>query len=194
VISHLNITDRKRVELELARLAATDPLTGLPNRRFFQQTANLELERVCRFGTSASVIMLDVDHFKDVNDTYGHALGDEALRALTRTCKGSIRQMDVFARHGGEEFAILLPGTNEAAACKVAEKLRLAIAKIIVSDDQHNFTLTASFGVAELFHTDQDIESGLARADTALYAAKHFGRNCVKGFAAIAHESGKVSV
>ena len=77
-----------------ARLAATDPLTGLPNRRFFQQTANLELERTRRFGSSAAVIILDVDHFKAVNDTYGHALGDEALRSLTRTCIGSLRQLE----------------------------------------------------------------------------------------------------
>lgn len=81
-------------------MAATDPLTGLPNRRFFEQTANVELKRVNRFSGAASVIMFDVDHFKTLNDTYGHALGDEALRSLARACQRSLRQVDVFARHG----------------------------------------------------------------------------------------------
>jgi diguanylate cyclase (GGDEF)-like protein len=193
VISHLNITDRKLMELELARLAATDPLTGLPNRRFFQQTANLELERVRRFGGVASLIMLDVDHFKAVNDSYGHALGDEALRCVTRACKQSLRKMDVFARHGGEEFVILLPATHEKAACSVAEKLRRAIAEMPVSDGQNNITLTASFGVAQLRASDQGIDPGLARADIALYAAKHSGRNCIKSFAAVERDAGKLS-
>lgn len=193
VISHLNITDRKLVELELARLAATDPLTGLPNRRFFQQTANLELERVRRFSGSASVIMLDVDHFKSVNDTYGHALGDEALRCMTRICNGLLRQMDVFARHGGEEFVILLPGTEDAGACSVAEKLRSAIAHMPISDGQNHIKVTASFGVTQLRPADQNIEAALARADTALYAAKHSGRNCVKSFAVLEREGGKLS-
>ncbi len=193
VISHLNITDRKLMELELARLAATDPLTELPNRRFFVQTANRELERVRRFGGSVSVIMLDVDHFKSVNDTYGHALGDEALRCLTRVCKELIRQIDVLARYGGEEFVILLPGTEEAAASSVAEKLRSAIADMPVSDGRNHIKLTASFGVAQLRPGDQGIEAGLARADTALYAAKHSGRNCVKSFAAVEREAGRLS-
>ncbi|QPC95922.1 sensor domain-containing diguanylate cyclase [Mesorhizobium sp. INR15] len=193
VISHLNITDRKLIELELARLAATDPLTGLPNRRFFQQTADLELERVRRFSASASVIMLDVDHFKSVNDTYGHALGDEALRCLTNTCRQSLRKMDVFARHGGEEFVILLPGTKEAGASSVAEKLRAAIAAMPVSDGQNHIKLTASFGVAQLRPVDQGIDAGLARADRALYAAKHSGRNCVRCFSDVERERGKLS-
>ncbi len=193
VISHLNITDRKLMELDLARLAATDPLTGLPNRRYLEQTAKIELDRVRRFGGAASVIMLDVDHFKVVNDTYGHAFGDEALRCLARTCKSSLRQMDVFARYGGEEFVILLPGTTEAAAIGVAEKLRVSLADMPVSDGRDEILMTASFGVAGLLPSDPGIDVGMARADAALYAAKHSGRNCVKSFTTVALESGKLS-
>lgn len=193
VISHLNITDRKMMELELARLAATDPLTGLPNRRYLEQTGNIELDRVRRFGGSASVIMLDVDHFKAVNDTYGHAVGDEALRCLARTCKESLRQMDVFARYGGEEFVVLLPGTTEAGAISVAEKLRVSLAETPLSDGRNDIALTASFGVAILLPSDAGIDAGVARADAALYAAKHSGRNCVKSFTDVAIDSGKLS-
>ncbi len=193
VISHLNITDRKLVELELARLAATDALTGLPNRRFLEQTGSIELDRVRRFGGSASLIMLDVDHFKAVNDTYGHAFGDEALRGLARTCKASLRQIDVFARYGGEEFVILLPGTTEAGAISVAEKLRASLAAMPVSDGHNEIALTASFGVADLLPSDLRIDAGVARADAALYAAKHSGRNCVKSFTSAALATGKLS-
>jgi len=193
VISHLNITDRKIVELELARLAATDPLTGLPNRRYFLEAASLEVERVRRFGASASVVMLDVDHFKAVNDTYGHALGDEALRSLATACKSALRRVDVFARHGGEEFVILLPGTKEAGAARLAEKLRMAVLETPVGDGKNDISLTASFGVSQIRPTDRGIEESLARADGALYEAKHHGRNRVISFEAIERSTRKLS-
>lgn len=180
VISHLNITDRKLMELDLSRLAATDPLTGLPNRRFFQQAGNIELDRVQRFGGSASVIILDVDHFKSVNDTYGHALGDEVLRSLAQICQGRLRQTDVLARLGGEEFVVLLPGTNEDGALCVAGHLRDAVSEMFVRDGRHLIKVTASFGVAELRQTDIGVDGAIARADAALYSAKKDGRNCVK--------------
>lgn len=192
VISHMTITDRKLLEFELARLAATDSLTGLPNRRYFLETANLEVARVKRFGSAASVMMIDLDHFKTVNDTYGHAGGDEALRYFTQVCKKLLRQIDVFARIGGEEFAILLPGTNTAGAVSLAEKLRVAVFETPVNSNKNQFNITASFGVAEVRVDEKEVDQCLGRADSALYAAKKAGRNCVMSFAAIPGEAKKL--
>lgn len=182
VISHTTITDRKLLEFELVRLAATDVLTGLPNRRYFLEAANREVERVRRFGTAASLVMIDLDHFKAVNDTYGHPVGDEALRCLTQVCKKLLRQIDVIARIGGEEFAVMLPGTNESGAIAVAEKLRQAVYETPVKSGQNQFNITASLGVAEVRAVDKSVDECLARADSALYAAKHAGRNRVTKF------------
>ena len=191
VISHMTITDRKLLEFELLRLAATDALTDLPNRRYFLETANLEVARVRRFGGAASVMMLDLDHFKAVNDTYGHAVGDEALRRLTQVCKKFLRQIDVFARIGGEEFAIMLPGTNATGAVSLAEKLRLAVDGTPINSNHNQFNITASFGVAEVRVGERDVDQCLGRADSALYAAKKAGRNCVMSFAALPREAQK---
>jgi len=185
VISHMTITDRKLLEFELMRLAATDPLTGLPNRRYFVNTANLEVERVSRFGAAASVVMIDVDRFKAVNDTYGHAGGDEALRRLAQVCKKPLRQIDVLARIGGEEFVLMLPGTDESGAVSVAEKLRHALCEAPVKEGQIQFSITASFGVAQIRADDNGVEESLGRADSALYAAKRAGRNRVMRYADI---------
>ena len=185
VISHTTITDRKLLELELVRLAATDSLTGLPNRRYFLENSNLEVERVRRFGTAASVVMIDLDYFKAANDKHGHAAGDEALRCLAEICKKLLRQIDVLARIGGEEFVILLPGTDEIGAVGVAEKLRHAVYETPVTSGQSQFNIAASFGVAEVRASDKGVDDGLGRADAALYAAKRAGRNCVMSFAGI---------
>jgi len=186
VISHANITQRKLLELELLRLAETDELTGLPNRRYFLDAANLEVERVRRFGASASLMMIDVDRFKAVNDGYGHAAGDAALRHLAAAVQKSLRQIDMAARLGGEEFAVMLPGTRERAAVTVAEKLRRAVSATPVRAGQSQFTIFASFGVAEVRAEDTGAEACLARADAALFEAKRAGRNRVVSAAAIA--------
>jgi diguanylate cyclase (GGDEF)-like protein len=186
VISHMTITDRKLLEFELVRLAATDSLTGLPNRRSFLETANLEVERTSRFGTAASVVLIDIDQFKAVNDTYGHAAGDEALRRFSKVCRKRLRKIDVLARLGGEEFVILLPGTNETDAASIAEMLRLVVSKMPVSGGQNKFRISASFGVAEVHARDKGADESLGRADSALYAAKRAGRNRVVSFAAAA--------
>ena len=185
VISHATITDRKLLEFELAKIAATDALTGIPNRRYFFETANLEVARVRRFGSAASVIMIDLDHFKAVNDTHGHAAGDKVLRCFAEVCRNSLRQIDVFARIGGEEFAAILPGTNEAAAHSVAEKLRNAVYETSIKVGRNLINISASFGVAEVRSVDMGIEDSLGRADLALYAAKRAGRNCTMSFTAI---------
>lgn len=180
VISHLNITDRKLLESELAKLASTDPLTGLPNRRHFLEIANRELERVRRFGATASVMMIDLDHFKSVNDTYGHAVGDEALRCLTKACNDSIRKVDMLARIGGEEFAVLMPGTNKKGAIDAAENLRRTVYQTSVTAGHPLLRLTTSIGIAEVLPSDRSIDNGLGRADAALYQAKKLGRNRVE--------------
>lgn len=189
VISHMTITARKLLELELKKLAATDALTGLPNRRYFLDAANAEAERVRRFGVPASLVMIDLDHFKVVNDTYGHAAGDEALRGFAKTCTRLLRHIDILARLGGEEFALLLPGTDEFGAASVVEKLRQAVQDITVVEGRNRFHFSASFGVAQMEARDEGAQDCLARADKALFAAKQAGRNRVMRYAQAAKAS-----
>lgn len=180
VISHMNITDRKLVEMDCARLAATDPLTGLPNRRFFEEFAALDLDRFLRFGKPSSLLMIDLDHFKSINDTYGHAAGDEVLRTVASLGKSVFRSCDIFARLGGEEFVCLLPSTDEWGAVMAAEKLRSTIkrARIVVGNQQ--IAVTASIGISSIEESDGKIDDALLRADKAMYEAKNSGRNCVR--------------
>ncbi|MGO4137866.1 diguanylate cyclase [Rhizobium brockwellii] len=180
VISHENITGRRLLENELEKLAATDPLTGLPNRRYFFDMANAEFEKVRRFDAKASIIMMDVDAFKAVNDTHGHAAGDEVLRTIGRRCRETMRQSDVLARFGGEEFVVLLPHTTAADATKLAELLRMRICEQAVQIVSRQIFVTASFGVTEVHRDDLSLDDALVRADKALYQAKHAGRNCVR--------------
>lgn len=179
VVSHADITDRKLLEFDLARLAATDPLTGVPNRRYFFETAEREFDRVKRFGATASVLMIDVDHFKLVNDAFGHAAGDEALRSVSKACQASVRQVDLLARIGGEEFAVLLSGTSLSSAVVVAERVRHAVAVTTFDVDGSSRQLTASIGVAQVLIGDETIDDAMGRADGALYRAKSAGRDCV---------------
>ncbi|KAF0114295.1 MAG: diguanylate cyclase [Rhodospirillaceae bacterium] len=166
--------------IEKARLhdlATTDTLTGIRNRLKFIQTLEAEILRHQRYGSPLSLVMMDIDHFKRINDTFGHAAGDATLKQVTAIVVQRIRVTDTFARWGGEEFILLLPGEDARAAGRVAETLRMAIAD---QDFSVAGRVTASFGVAE-FRAGDD-EAGLCqRADEALYQAKRQGRNQVQG-------------
>jgi diguanylate cyclase (GGDEF)-like protein len=171
-----DITQRKQDEKEIYLLATTDGLTGITNRREFTAILGRETERVKRYGAPFAVAMYDLDHFKLVNDTFGHDTGDYLLQAITSLVQENIRATDVVARWGGEEFMVLMPQTDLEAAGKVAEKLRLAIAGHAF--DKVN-EMTVSFGVTA-FEPPEDQHSLLKRVDDALYLAKKQGRNRVE--------------
>ncbi|TWB30165.1 diguanylate cyclase (GGDEF)-like protein [Nitrospirillum viridazoti] len=164
----------------LRLVAITDSLTGAGTRRFITDTAAREMARARRYGGPLSVLMLDIDHFKRINDTWGHQAGDQAIRAVVDLCQGAIRDTDVIGRFGGEEFVILLPQTDRPEAERVAERLRCAVAAapIPLAPDV-SVTLTCSLGVTTLSANDHSVDTLLGRADKALYAAKNAGRNRV---------------
>jgi diguanylate cyclase (GGDEF)-like protein/PAS domain S-box-containing protein len=175
-----DITDQKEMQQKLHELAITDQLTGLYNRRYFEEKFKQEIIRSNRYGHIISVLFLDVDHFKRVNDQYGHAEGDKVLQMLSRTIAEQTRETDLCARFGGEEFAILLPETDEVEAVKVAERIRQGVeaSPIMTTDQKHTITVTVSIGgvVREQdFHLVQMLEE----ADKQLYRAKETGRNRV---------------
>lgn len=173
-----DISQRKELEAELRRLATTDPLTGIANRRRFLDKAPREVTRSQRYGRNLSVLMLDVDHFKSINDRYGHAVGDQVLCRLVEVCTEELREHDVIGRLGGEEFAILLPETELETARAVAERLRQNIERTTV--DGQSFHFTVSFGVAQVKGSEETAEEVIRRADEALYRAKQKGRNRVE--------------
>ena len=178
-----DITERKSMERQLRQLATMDDLTGTLNRRAFFAAAEQEMERAVRYGNAVSVVMFDLDHFKQVNDSHGHAVGDQALRETATALRASLRDVDILGRLGGEEFAVLLPETSVAGAVEVAERLRHAISaiRIPLEGDKPSLTLTASLGVAERLAEEITVDKVLARADLALYRAKADGRNRVMG-------------
>ncbi|APA70358.1 CHASE domain-containing protein [Janthinobacterium sp. 1_2014MBL_MicDiv] len=182
MVSSLDITERKRMNAELLQLATTDFLTNLPNRRQFMAALENEHARLQReLASCASVLMLDIDHFKRVNDDHGHAVGDAVLRHLGALMCQVLRKVDVPGRVGGEEFAILLPGTDLPAAAIFAERLRRRVAdSALTTDGGIVITVTVSIGMAAMAGTDADCDAVLARADEALYRAKRGGRNRIE--------------
>lgn len=164
---------------ELERLATTDPLTGALNRRSFDNAYARERERASRSRSQLFIMLLDIDHFKKINDQYGHAAGDQALRQLVATCTATLRKTDVLARIGGEEFAILSAAADPAEAIALAERLRENIMTIKVSATAGDFSFTVSIGVARVQADESVAAAVLARADEALYEAKRTGRNRV---------------
>lgn len=173
-----DITELHQLKEELQRQAMTDALTAVANRRAFFRQAGQELARSRRHGLPMALIYLDLDHFKNINDCHGHPVGDTILQGFARFCQGMLRQEDLLARTGGEEFCILLPNVDLDAAHRLAERLRTALpAHDCRVPHLPELRVSASFGVAALNATDAGLESLFARADRALYAAKERGRN-----------------
>ncbi len=180
VVVSRDITELKRRETELLEMAATDILTGLPNRRHFVAQLEQESARILRDkGRCASVLMLDADHFKMINDTFGHAVGDDVLRHLATLMQNKLRKVDTVGRIGGEEFALILPGAALPAAEAFAERLRQYVAATPVPQADRTIPLTVSIGVAGMSADDANADEVLTRADRALYRAKGSGRNMV---------------
>lgn len=173
-----DITERKEMEAQLQKLASIDPLTGLFNRRVFLEQLEQERAKVSRlFHYSAVLLMLDLDFFKRVNDTYGHATGDAVLKAFADVARNNSRAIDIPARLGGEEFAILLAGADKKDALTMAERLRQQVADIAIDHETGPVNITVSIGAAILLADDINCEAVLHRADAALYEAKDRGRN-----------------
>ena len=170
----------RAAQAELRRLASIDELTGVANRRWFTAMASRELERCRRFNHQLALLMIDVDHFKRVNDTHGHAVGDEVLKAFTRVLEGNLRSVDLLGRLGGEEFAVVLPESDSVAAAYTAERLRAAVEVLdFPLEDGTSLKITTSVGIAILAGAGETLDNLLARADGALYTAKRDGRNRV---------------
>lgn len=171
-----------RTEDQLRKLAVTDDLTQAHNRRHFLDLSEHELARARRYGETFSLVMFDLDHFKQINDTHGHLAGDEVLRRVSTLGRASLRASDLFARYGGDEFAILLPATSLIQAHEVVDRLRHKLAETRISTQGAIFRCTLTAGlVAFNPHTDaaQTLDSLLQRADEALYVAKQGGGNTV---------------
>ena len=170
-----DITGMNIERLSTEKKAYYDSLTGIFNRHKFNELFEIELNRIKRYSNHASVVVLDIDHFKHFNDTFGHLVGDKVLQKLAETIAGRIRNTDIFARWGGEEFVLLLPETSLQDALKLCENLRKFVAAIECTEAD---SITASFGVTELL-ADDTVQTAFKRADDALYAAKKAGRNRV---------------
>jgi len=176
----LDVTERKKLEHELEHQARTDFLTGIPNRRHFLNLADLELARARRYARPFSMLMLDLDLFKNINDRYGHLTGDLTLQKVVEVCGQILREVDVVGRLGGEEFGIILPETDAAKALQVADRVRQAVANASIPlPNGGSVGITTSVGVATYSEADPDFDAVLARADRALYEAKRSGRDRV---------------
>jgi diguanylate cyclase (GGDEF)-like protein len=166
----------------LAKLAATDGLTGLLTRRSFKDEADRLVSQALRHRHEVSCIMLDIDHFKSVNDRYGHQTGDDVIKAVVLACKNQLRGGDLFGRLGGEEFAIILPHVGREGARATAEKLRQAVASAVLEGPKGPLSVTASFGITATSIIAKDVDTLLSQADAALYRAKETGRNRCEGW------------
>ncbi|TWA68031.1 PAS domain S-box-containing protein/diguanylate cyclase (GGDEF)-like protein [Azospirillum brasilense] len=172
-------TDRRNMEEALRDMASRDPLTGIYNRRSFMELARSQLARAHRFNEPLSVFVLDVDHFKRINDSYGHATGDDALRMVAGGCQAILREYDILGRLGGEEFVVVLPGATAEESRVVAERVRRHLSRMAIPGPEGRFHLTSSIGIAALDSAYDTLEKAIHRADLALYRAKREGRNRV---------------
>ena len=175
----LDISERKALERRLELLAATDFLTGVYNLRTFYELARHEVSRLARNGGELALVVIDIDHFKGINDSLGHAAGDNALKQFVTVVHENLREQDIFARAGGDEFRLLLPDTSPAGAYLVAERIRSEVNKIIVRSHRGRCRLSVSIGIAQCLPGEDSIDIATGHADDALYEAKAAGRNCI---------------
>ncbi len=178
VVTLRDITERKKREETLKYEASHDLLTGMHNRRYFLNRAEQEIKRAKRFNRSLLIMMLDIDHFKAVNDTYGHAAGDEVIKYVSKTIMNTIRSIDIVARWGGEEFIVLLPETELTNGIVIAEKIRKKVLANSITHENQTILVTISIGVTNSTD-DCSADDFIKRADQALYHAKETGRNKV---------------
>ena len=180
VILH-DVTSHQRYVNTLRDLATQDGLTGIANRRHFLEICRKELERAQRYNTPVSLIIIDLDHFKKINDTYGHQAGDAVLQSAASVFRNALRHSDIIGRYGGEEFTVLLPQTIPEDARQLAERLRRDLEKHIVAYSNQSIHVTASFGVSgmQTLGIEDSVNSLIKKADQALYEAKRLGRNRV---------------
>lgn len=173
-----NLEELTKAYQEIEKLANTDPLTGIANRRYLFEELEGELIRSKRFNHPFSVLVLDIDHFKKINDTYGHDVGDEVIKGLVDTLNQSLREVDCLGRLGGEEFVIILPETSTEGALLVAERLRRLVSGFTLDYKQKEIiSITVSIGISSYCKEDLCVETILKRADEALYKAKQEGRD-----------------
>jgi diguanylate cyclase (GGDEF)-like protein/PAS domain S-box-containing protein len=177
----LDITKRKEAETTLERLARTDALTGVHNRHHLFEFAAHEFDVARRYGHALSIIMFDLDRFKEVNDNFGHAVGDQVLKQVTQVACSQLREVDLLGRYGGEEFLVILPNTGAQQARLLAERIRSGVEALRVETDKGSVSVTLSIGITEMSHAPQDgsVDDLIRHADEALYLAKKSGRNRV---------------
>ena len=177
--TEMAISQRKleQAKDELLVLSRTDRLTGLNNRGYWEERLKEEFARNKRSHEPSSLVIFDIDHFKKINDTYGHAVGDDAIRYIAQELKTHAREVDICGRYGGEEFTVIMPNTSVAGAEVFCERLRETVAENVLSSDGHQLSFTISLGICELTDKVDSAHSWLVNADAALYEAKEGGRN-----------------
>jgi diguanylate cyclase (GGDEF)-like protein len=173
----------ERLSEHLQTMAISDPLTGCHNRRYFTEISAKMVSAAQRHRRTISILMIDVDFFKKVNDGYGHPAGDEVLKAVAGACKATLRASDFLVRFGGEEFVAILPDTSQPEALIVAERMRAGVELMQVPTESGVIQATVSIGVSDFIESENTIDKALSRADVALYQAKHAGRNQVAAYA-----------
>ncbi|WP_100644338.1 GGDEF domain-containing protein [Alteromonas facilis] len=174
-----NISARHQLEESLRHLSETDQLTGLYNRRKLERDMSMHFANFKRYDTPTSLLMLDLDNLKQLNDNLGHKMGDQMILALAETCKAELRQTDIACRFGGDEFVIVLPNTIYEQAIQFAERLRLAFEQKVATLANNVVAVSVSIGATTLERSDTSHEDALHRADNILYQAKQLGKNCV---------------
>jgi diguanylate cyclase (GGDEF)-like protein len=180
LISQLKVLiDRSMMYQKLQTMSVTDSLTGISNKRNFMERYRQEHGRSRKFKLPLSLLMIDIDHFKVINDTYGHLVGDEVLKAVAAALRDSVREIDFIGRFGGEEFCVFLPETGSEDACRAAERLRSSIASVEFKAYDEKLSLSVSVGVSSFPESSSDRDELIENADKALYRAKHEGRNRV---------------